>query len=142
MSALTRGTIPRRLPLRSSVTDMPLFLQLSTITRSARRCKIVGGRIVFCPLHEEAESLLALCQYLRRFIADVKVERLGDANLIREVVLPYADGVIGAALKIEKLRAAGFTYTRRFLPPTLWARDSLKTPCTLSRALRWSLYSV
>ena len=75
---------------------------MDAMPRIICRCAVVGQRIVFCPLHEEAESLLAACQYLRSFIADIKVERPGDANLIREVVLPYVDGVIGRALKTEK----------------------------------------
>ena len=37
------------------------------------RCKIVQNKIVFCTLHKQAETLLAVCDYLQKFIRDVKL---------------------------------------------------------------------
>jgi len=37
------------------------------------RCKIVQNKIVFCTLHKQAETLLAVCGYLQKFIRDVKL---------------------------------------------------------------------
>ena len=60
-------------------------------------CEIAQDKIVFCPLHREAETMLAMCDYLRKFLATVKVADPNDANLIRDVILPCVDGAIAAA---------------------------------------------
>ena len=60
-------------------------------------CRIVGDKIAFCRLHEQAESLLAACDYLRKLISKVKLPKPEEENLIREIVLPYADDVIKRA---------------------------------------------
>lgn len=60
-------------------------------------CTIVQDKIVFCPLHREAETMLAMCEYLRKFLASVRVADPGDENLIRDVILPCVDGAIAAA---------------------------------------------
>ena len=60
-------------------------------------CTIAQDKIVFCPLHREAETMLAMCEYLRKFLASVKVADPSDENLIREVILPCVDGAIAAA---------------------------------------------
>ena len=39
-------------------------------------CKIAQDKIVFCPLHREAETMLALCEYLRKFLAGIKVAKI------------------------------------------------------------------
>jgi hypothetical protein len=54
-------------------------------------------KIVFCPLHREAETMLSICDYLRKFLAGIKVANPSDENLIREVILPCVDGAIAAA---------------------------------------------
>ena len=43
-----------------------------------RRCKIVQNKIVFCTLHKQAETLLAVCDYLQKFIRDVKLGETKD----------------------------------------------------------------
>lgn len=60
-------------------------------------CKIAQDKIVFCPLHREAETMLSICDYLRKFLASIKVANPSDENLIREVILPCVDGAIAAA---------------------------------------------
>jgi hypothetical protein len=66
---------------------------------SACSCKVVGNRIMFCPLHESAESLLAACEYIRSFLRGVTLTEQKAQNLIREIILPYLDGQIAAAEK-------------------------------------------
>jgi hypothetical protein len=61
-------------------------------------CKILGDKIVFCPLHESAERLLAACEYARKFLANLTVDH-EDEKIIREVILPILDGEIAAARK-------------------------------------------
>jgi hypothetical protein len=61
-------------------------------------CKIVGDKIVFCPLHESAERLLAACEYARKFLANLKVDP-EDEKMIRQVILPILDAEIGARPK-------------------------------------------
>ena len=41
--------------------------------------------------------MLALCDYLRKFLAGIKVANPSDENLIREVILPCVDGATAAA---------------------------------------------
>jgi len=62
------------------------------------RCKIVKNRIVFCPLHE-SHRLLATCDHLRKFLANLKAVEQKDENMIRQVILPYLDRQIAAAEK-------------------------------------------
>jgi hypothetical protein len=38
------------------------------------RCKIVQNKIVFSTLHKQAEMLLAVCDYLQKFIRNVKLD--------------------------------------------------------------------
>jgi hypothetical protein len=63
------------------------------------RCKIVQNKIVFCTLHKQAETLLAVCDYLQKFIRDVKLGETKDEIFVREVVLPYLRSAINAATK-------------------------------------------
>ena len=62
------------------------------------RCKIVQNRIVFCTLHKQAETLLAVCGYLQNFIR-VKLGETKDEIFVREIVLPYIKTAIDAATK-------------------------------------------
>jgi hypothetical protein len=64
-------------------------------------CKVVDQKVQFCALHENAERLLAACEYVRKFLSALTVSRHEDSNLIRELVLPYLDNVIAAAKKIQ-----------------------------------------
>jgi hypothetical protein len=41
--------------------------------------------------------MLAMCDYLRKFLANVKVADPSDQNLIKDVILPCVDGAIAAA---------------------------------------------
>jgi hypothetical protein len=52
-------------------------------------------------LHENAQRLLVACEYVRKFLTNLTVARQEDANLVRELVLPYLDNVIAAAKTIE-----------------------------------------
>jgi len=61
------------------------------------RCQVVENKIAFCQLHAQAESLFSACEYLRKVISTVKLATLDEENLIREIVLPYADDVIKRA---------------------------------------------
>ena len=63
------------------------------------RCKIVQGKIVFCTLHKQTETLLAVCDYLQKFIRDIKLGETQDAIFVREIVLPYLRSAINAATK-------------------------------------------
>ena len=47
-------------------------------TRNQVLCKIVQNKIVFCTLHKQAEKLLAVCNYLQKFIRDVKLKSAID----------------------------------------------------------------
>ena len=61
--------------------------------------KIVNDKIVFCPLHESAERLLATCDHLRKFLSSLKCAGPKAKNTIREIILPYLDRHIAAAEK-------------------------------------------
>ena len=61
------------------------------------RCVVIESRIVFCPLHEQAESLLAVCEYLRKFLGSAAMAERKDEILVREIILPYLDGAIRRA---------------------------------------------
>ena len=63
------------------------------------RCKIVQNKIVFCTLHKQAETLLTVCDYLQKFIRDVKLGETKDEIFVRELVLPYLRSAIDAATK-------------------------------------------
>jgi hypothetical protein len=56
---------------------------------------------VFCPPHRAAEDLLAAPEYARRFIADHALPAADDEGLKKQVVLPYLDGVLNRARKLE-----------------------------------------
>ena len=45
--------------------------------------------------------MLSICDYLRKFLAGIKVANPSDENLIREVILPCVDGAIAAATTKE-----------------------------------------
>ncbi len=62
-------------------------------------CKAVDEKVQFCALHDNAERLLAACEYVRRFLSTLVVSRQEDTQLIRELILPYLDNVIAAAKK-------------------------------------------
>ena len=62
-------------------------------------CNGVDNKIVFCALHESAESLLATCEHLRNFLRDATLTEQKDQNMTREIILPYLDGQIAAAEK-------------------------------------------
>ncbi len=64
-------------------------------------CKVVDEKVQFCALHENAQQLLAACEYVRKFLTTLTVARHEDASLVQELVLPYLDNVIAAAKKIE-----------------------------------------
>jgi hypothetical protein len=66
------------------------------------RCKIVGNKIVFCGLHKEAETLLAVCDYLRNYMGRIKLGETKDEIFIREVVLPYVKSAIDAATRKDE----------------------------------------
>lgn len=63
-------------------------------------CKVVDEKLQFCALHDNAQQLLAACEYVRKFLTTLAVARHEDTNLVRELVLPYLDNVIAAAKKI------------------------------------------
>lgn len=60
-------------------------------------CRVVDEKVQLCALHDNAERLLAACEYARKFLSTLAVSRQEDAHLIRELVLPYLDNVIAAA---------------------------------------------
>jgi len=64
-------------------------------------CKVVDDKLQFCALHDNAQQLLAACEYVRKFLTTFTAARQEDTNLVRELVLPYLDNVIAAAKKIE-----------------------------------------
>jgi hypothetical protein len=68
-------------------------------------CKAVDEKVQFCPLHDNAKRLLAACEYARKFLSTLTVSRKEDAQLIRELVLPYLDNVIAAAKVTQKSRS-------------------------------------
>ena len=63
------------------------------------RCKIVGGKIVFCNIHAHAEMLLETCRYARDFLKTISLDNEKDANMLREIVMPYIERHIAAAEK-------------------------------------------
>ena len=66
------------------------------------RCKIVQNRIVFCTLRKQAGTLLAVCDYLQKFIRDVKLGETKDEIFVREIVLPYMKSAIDAATRKDE----------------------------------------
>jgi hypothetical protein len=63
------------------------------------RCQLVENKIQFCSLHESAKQLLAACEFVRKFLSNLKCH--DHQNLIRNLVLPYVDNVLGEARKSE-----------------------------------------
>ena len=63
------------------------------------RCKIVGGKIVFCNVHAYAEMLLATCRYARDFLKTPSPAEEKDKNMLREIVMLYLERQIAAAEK-------------------------------------------
>jgi hypothetical protein len=51
------------------------------------RCKIVQNKIVFCTLHKQAERCWRVCDYLRKFIRDVKLGERKDEIFVRKIAL-------------------------------------------------------
>jgi hypothetical protein len=70
---------------------------METIPPVICSCKVVDEKVEFCALHDNAERLLAACEYMRKFLSTLAVSRQEDTHLIRELVLPYLDNVIAAA---------------------------------------------
>lgn len=70
---------------------------MKTTPAIACSCAAVNGELQFCALHDNAERLLAACEYVRKFLSALSVSRQEDGQLIRELVLPYLDNVIAAA---------------------------------------------
>lgn len=60
-------------------------------------CKVQNGKIIFCTLHESAESLLAACCYARQILSIAKLVEQKYDNLVREVVLPHLNRIIAKA---------------------------------------------
>lgn len=63
------------------------------------RCKIVRSRIHYCSLHERAPQLLAVAEYLLAFLGEITPVDPGQANRMREIVIPYVKSQIDAAKK-------------------------------------------
>ena len=74
-------------------------LMVEATSSTICHCKIVKNRIVFCALHESAHRLLATCEHLRKFLANLKAAEQKDENMIRQVILPYLDRQIAGAEK-------------------------------------------
>ena len=53
-------------------------------------CKIEHGKIVFCPPHAAAETLLDAGVYVRDLLRMVKYAEPGQDNLVRNDVLPLS----------------------------------------------------
>ena len=54
-----------------TITETRLREDRKTMPPFICRCKIVQNKLIFCTLHKEAETLLAVCDYLHKFIRDV-----------------------------------------------------------------------
>jgi hypothetical protein len=97
----------RRRGLRASTT--PWHLKILSVWSGMvdasppilRKCRIENHKIVFCPPHQAVEDLLAGLEYARRFIADHALPAPGDEGLKTQIVLPYLDGVLARARKLE-----------------------------------------
>jgi hypothetical protein len=70
---------------------------METVVLVGCSCKTVDEKLQFCALHDNAERLLAACEYVRKFLSALPVARQEDGQLIRELVLPYLDNVIASA---------------------------------------------
>ena len=66
------------------------------------RCNIVQNKIVFCTLHKQAETLLAVCDYLQKFIRGIKLGETKNEIFVREIVLPYLSNAIDAATRKDE----------------------------------------
>ena len=69
---------------------------METIATVNCGCKVADDKVRLCALHDNAERLLAACEYVRKFLSTLAVSRQEDSHLIRELVLPYLDNVIAA----------------------------------------------
>ena len=63
------------------------------------RCKIVGGKIVFCNVHAHTEMLLETCRHARDFLKTFTPAEEKDKNMLRVIVMPYLEHQIAAAEK-------------------------------------------
>jgi hypothetical protein len=63
------------------------------------RCKIEKTKIVFCPPHAAAESLLAACRYAYEAFSIIECADAAQTNTVREIVMPYLNMIIEEAEK-------------------------------------------
>jgi hypothetical protein len=49
--------------------------------------QVVQNKIVFCTLHKQAETLLAVCDYLQKFIRDETKDEIFVREIVKSAIL-------------------------------------------------------
>jgi hypothetical protein len=62
-------------------------------------CKVEGGKIVFCPPHAAAESLLAACRYAYEVFNTIKCADPRQTSTVRDIAMPHLGRIIERAEK-------------------------------------------
>lgn len=70
---------------------------METVPTVGCGCTVLDEKLQFCALHDNAQRLLAACEYARKFLSTLAGSRHDDGQVIQELVLPYLDNVIAAA---------------------------------------------
>ena len=78
-------------------------------------CKIVGGKIVHCALHDNATYLVGVCEHLYALLRELEIHDPAQKARIDQVVLPFIERTINFAMKEQK---DGFGNQYRVGPPT------------------------
>src|SRR5919109_1729435 len=80
--------------------DMPASrkLQMKVPAPIICRCAVVDNKIQFCALHENAQTLLDTCEYVRKFLADRKFSNQ-ERGVMQRAILAHLNNVIAAVRK-------------------------------------------
>jgi hypothetical protein len=74
---------------------------VETPSSSICRCAIAHDTIQFCALHENADQLLAACQYAKQCLANLTLSQQEAEDLTRHIVIAHLNNVIAAASKLS-----------------------------------------
>ena len=65
-------------------------------------CKIVGGKIVHCALHDNATYLVGVCEHIHALLRELDIRDAAEKARIDQVVLPFIERTINFAMKEQK----------------------------------------
>jgi hypothetical protein len=71
----------------------PRKLQMKVAAPITCRCTIVVNKIQFCALHENAQTLLDTCEYVRKFLASRTLSKT-NRDVTQRAILAHLHNVI------------------------------------------------